>query len=223
LSYSTGLSGIDRHLELEEGTNLLVTGSATGKDDVVRRIVSAGIEGGEGVVYVTTKDEARDIVGGYSGYDLSRFAVVDCVSESQRIGGESAGGGGAGGDGGATVRTAGSPSDMTGIGIEVSDLLEEFWERRGIERNRVCLESVSTLLMYSDLQTVFRFLHVFTGRIRSVGGLGVFVMEPEMHDEKDISTLRQLFDGRLEVRDDDGVRVRAVGLSDEPTDWFALD
>jgi len=29
------------------------------------------------------------------------------------------------------------------------------------------VHSLSTLLMYSDLQTVFRFLHVFTGRIRA--------------------------------------------------------
>jgi len=39
--------------------------------------------------------------------------------------------------------------------------------RSGIEQNRVMVHSLSTLLMYSDLQTVFRFLHVFTGRIQS--------------------------------------------------------
>jgi len=61
---------------------------------------------------------------------------------------------------------------MTGIGIKLSEYLQEFYETRGVTQNRVLLHSVSTLLMYSDLQTVFRFLHVFTGRIQSADALG---------------------------------------------------
>jgi hypothetical protein len=89
----------------------------------------------------------------------------------------------------------------------------------------VFVDSISTLLMYSNLETVFRFLHVFTGRIRSIDGLGIFVLDSAMHDEKEYTTLRQLFDGVVEVEaDDDGVsRVRVVGLSDNPTEWVTLD
>lgn len=212
MKYKLGVPELDEQLDgVDGGTNVLVTGSAvSGKHDFVRRTISAGIEGDDGVVYVTTNEPADEVLDEYD-YDESRFAVVDCVSESQGVGETTES---------ETVRVAGSPSDMTGIGIKVSDVLDEFWETRGIERNRVCLDSVSTLLMYSDLETVFRFLHVFTGRVRSVGGLGVFLIDPGMHDEKDYSTLRQLFDATVEF--DDG-RVRVNGFSDEPTDWVRME
>jgi len=97
---------------------------------------------------------------------------------------------------------------MTGIGIKLSEFLEEFYERRGLQTNRVLLHSISTLLMYSDLQTVFRFLHVFTGRIQSADALGVYVVDSTAHDKQTMNTLKQLFDGVIEVeRDDDDEQV----------------
>jgi len=203
VTYELGVPRIDDVLEgVDAGTNLLVTGSSvTDRDTFVRDCVSTGLDAGEGVVYVTTNGSGPEIVDRYADHDLSRFAVVDCVSENRSLGER---------EESEIIRETGSPSDMTGIGIEVSDVLEGFWEVRGIERNRVFLDSVSTLLMYSDLETVFRFLHVFTGRIRSVGGLGLFVIDPGMHDQKDLSTLRQLFDGTVRVGDDGDISVEGL-------------
>jgi hypothetical protein len=56
--------------------------------------------------------------------------------------------------------------------------------------------------MYSDLQTVFRFLHVFTGRVQSVDGLGLFSIDSTAHDDQAMNTLKQLFDGIIEVPED---------------------
>jgi len=217
LSYKIGVPRIDRSLGgVAEGTNLLVIGDAmSGRDEFVSEVISEGTENGEGTVYVTTDDTARDLLGRYGGgTDLDRFGVVDCVTESQ--GDE---------EPSETVKFASSPSDMTGIGVKVSSLLNEFREERGIQKNRVFVDSISTLLMYSNLETVFRFLHVFTGRVRSVDGFGVFVVDSIAHDEKDYSTLRQLFDGVVEVEkdEDEAVRVRVVGLEDEPTEWVVLE
>jgi archaellum biogenesis ATPase FlaH len=100
------------------------------------------------------------------------------------------------------VRYTSSPVDMTGVGIKFSEILEDFYEKQGVERNRVFLDSLSTLLMYSDLQTVFRFLHVFTGRIQSVDGLGLYAIDSSAHDDKTMSTLKQLFDGIVETHED---------------------
>ncbi|MFP4187871.1 MAG: RAD55 family ATPase [Halobacteriales archaeon] len=213
LKYKLGVPRIDKDIGgVKGGTNVLVTGDATtAKDEFLRRTVTTGVENDEGVVYVTTNDPAEKVLEEHEVVDHDRFAVVDCVSESQGVSDIETS---------ETVRTTGSPSDMTGIGIQVSDILEEFWEVRGIKQNRVCLNSVSTLLMYSNLETVFRFLHVFTGRVRSVEGLGIFLIDPGMHDEKEFSTLQQLFNATVEF--DDG-RVRVDGLTDEPTDWTELE
>jgi len=74
--------------------------------------------------------------------------------------------------------------------------------------------------MYSNLQTVFRFLHVFTGRVQSADALGIFVIDSTAHDQQTMSTLKQLFDGQVELREADGsgseIRVRGVGTQ---TDW----
>jgi KaiC/GvpD/RAD55 family RecA-like ATPase len=214
LKYKFGVPRIDDVIGgVDGGTNVLVAGSSpSANDEFLRRCVSEGVENDEGVVYVTTDKSAEDLLESYGADGNDRFGVVDCVSESQGVDVETS----------ATVKTAGSPSDMTGIGIQVSDVLDDFWEGRGIERNRVCLDSVSTLLMYSDLEAVFRFLHVFTGRVRSIDGVGFFVINPGMHDEREYSTLRQLFDGAVEVRDDGGTEVRVTGLTNGATDWVAL-
>lgn len=215
MNYKLGVPSIDDAVGgIGEGTSLLVTGNAPSYS-FSHETISESIESDEGTVYVTTERSAREVLEEYEDYDTSRFGVVDCVSESQGL--EDT-------ERKEKVRFTASPSDMTGIGIEVSDLLEEFWENRGIERNRVCLESVSTLLMYSNLETVFRFLHVFTGRVRSIDGLGLFFIEPGMHDEKEFSTLRQLFDGRVEIKEDDGsTQIRVSGLTEEPTDWVSVE
>ncbi|MFT4957855.1 MAG: hypothetical protein ACI9EZ_001173, partial [Halobacteriales archaeon] len=110
---------------------------------------------------------------------------------------------------------ASSPVDMTGIGIQLSEFLEEFYEVRGHQQNRILLHSVSTLLMYSDLQTVFRFLHVFTGRVQSADGLGLYVIDSTAHDEQTMNTLKQLFDGIINVEEGDGDEptVSSMGIS----------
>jgi hypothetical protein len=72
------------------------------------------------------------------------------------------------------------------------------------------VHSLSTLLMYSDLQTVFRFLHVFTGRVQSVDGLGLFAIDDSAHDEQTMNTLKQLFDGIVRTREDGPPEVRVA-------------
>jgi hypothetical protein len=78
--------------------------------------------------------------------------------------------------------------------------------------------------MYSNIQTVFRFLHVFTGRIKAAGSIGIYVLESGMHDEQAISTLKQLFDGMIEIKaENDKYFIRVVGLSPKPTNWLEYE
>jgi len=70
--------------------------------------------------------------------------------------------------------------------------------------------------MYSDLQTVFRFLHVFTGRIQSADALGVYVIDSTAHDDQTMNTLKQLFDAVIELEeaaDGEEPTIRTAGLS----------
>ena len=96
---------------------------------------------------------------------------------------------------------------MTGIGIKFSEFVEEFHVERDLDGIRVMVDSLSTLLMYSDVQTVFRFMHVFTSRIENADALGVHVIESTAHDDETLNTLKQLFDGVVDVDVDGEVTV----------------
>jgi KaiC/GvpD/RAD55 family RecA-like ATPase len=202
-------------VEVEPGTNLLVTGPPmTGKRNLALEILAHGSRREDGSIVVTTKDDGesvrealRELLGRDDGGPLG---IVDCVSKQQGMNTSPSD----------DVAYASSPKDMTGIGIQLSEFLEGFYKERSVRRNRILLHSLSTLLMYSNLQTVFRFLHVFTGRVQSADALGVFVIDSTAHDQQTMSTLKQLFDGQVELREADGsgseIRVRGVGTQ---TDW----
>ena len=187
--------------EVEPGTNILLTGPPlSGKRSIMMDVLAAGTDRDEGAIVVTTKDGADRVLRDYekrTPYEGKPVAVVDCVTRQQ---------------GGETresdrIKYASSPVDMTGIGIKLSEFLQAFGDR-GIERNRVMVHSLSTLLMYSDLQTVFRFLHVFTGRVQSVDGLGLFSIDSTAHDDQARNTIKQLFDGIVTVPEDGEPNIR---------------
>jgi len=67
------------------------------------------------------------------------------------------------------------------------------------------LDSLTTLVVYSNLPTVFRFVHVFTSRIENADALGICTIESTAHDNETTGTLRQLFDGVVEVNRDGDV------------------
>ncbi len=176
------------------GTNVLVTGPPlTGKRRVYREILERGMDEGEGAIVISTRDTADRILrqfGVPAEGDDRPLGVVDCVTEHVgRSQSETD-----------QVRYAASPSDMTGMGIKFAELIEYVQCERGCRRNRVALDSVTTLLQYSSLQTVFQFLHAVTTRVAEVDAVGVAVVESTVHDEETMATIRELFDGVVETR-----------------------
>lgn len=186
--------GLELSREVEAGSNLLVCGPPlTGKRSLGLEVLATGTRRGEGAIVVSTKDGADRILEEYGQrvpYEDEPVGVVDCITR-QQSGGDAADS--------THVKYTSSPVDLTGIGIKLSEFLQAYHDESRIERNRVLVHSLSTLLIYSDLQTVFRFLHVFTGRIQSVDGLGLFTVDATVHDSQTLNTLKQLFDGVIET------------------------
>ena len=106
------------------------------------------------------------------------------------------------------VATVENPSDLTGIGIELSELLSRIaGAADDDEPLTVCFDSITSLLQYADLQRTFRFLHVVTGRIKTAGGVGHFHIDPAAHTDQELATLKGLFDAIVEVDEDGGLTV----------------
>ncbi|MEF8812874.1 MAG: hypothetical protein V5A55_03535 [Halovenus sp.] len=100
------------------------------------------------------------------------------------------------------VKTVENPADLTGIGIELSELLSGMANAADDDEHiAVCFNGITSLLQYADLQRTFRFLHVVTGRVKTVDGVGHFHLDPEAHDSQTVATLKGLFDAVVEIGD----------------------
>ncbi|MFB6120495.1 MAG: hypothetical protein ABEJ68_05195 [Halobacteriaceae archaeon] len=199
---------------IDPGTTLFVAGPSLSRaDDLARALVLAG-DGEEGSLFVSTNQPAGKLLDECErlvpGFDPARTGVVDCTGQ------ESAD------ETRARVETVSTPGDLTGIGIEFS-MLYETLHAEGVEHVRAGVLTVSTLLMYADLRAVFRFMHTLSSRISTTDGVGVFVIDPDTHDEQTVNTLNQVCDGRVEVQETDAAgadgELRVRGLDDQPREW----
>lgn len=200
--------------EVDRGTNVLVSGpSMSGKAALMRQVIAAGAAHGEGSIIVTANDGADTVYRRYRDEipEDAYLRIIDSVGNEDP-------------DIGEFVRSCGSPGDLTGMGIEFSELAKEA-DRQGIDAMRVGFDSLSSVLMYVELERLFRFLHVFTRQIQSKGWLGLFAIDPESHDPQTINTLNQLFDGVIQIRlpEDGGQEIRTRGFDRRPSDWVAFD
>lgn len=97
---------------------------------------------------------------------------------------------------GPTIATVSSPADLTGIGIELGNFFSD-WAGDG-NRLVLCFHTLTTFLQFADLETVYRFVHVLAGRVRSSGGLAHYHLDPSAHDERSVNTLLSLFDAAVQ-------------------------
>ena len=204
---------------IKEGTNLMLIGpSMSGKDDLLNKIVHSGLVENEPSIIVSTRDTGERILEWFTEksveIDNADIGIVDCVTKTLGIPADDV----------PHIKRASSPVDLTGIGVRISQYLEEFLVKKQASGVRLCMNSLCTILMYSNLQTVFRFLHVYTGRVKAANSLGIFVVEDEMHDPQTIATLKQLFDGMIEIKEvDSSHSIRLVGMTPKPTPFYELE
>jgi KaiC/GvpD/RAD55 family RecA-like ATPase len=200
------------------GRNVLVTGPPhVGARDLVLRMVAGSLDHDEGAVLITTDTDAGGVLedcrrcGSDPGTD--DIAVVDC------------GGTDTDGTSPARMATVAGPDDLTGIGMRYSKLCADF-DADGVDRIRMGVASVSTLLSFGDVRRTSRFVHTLAGRNASIGGLGVFLLDPETQDERTVRTIAHFCDGRIQVRraeeGEAGAELRVQGIPG-PREWTAFD
>ncbi len=219
--YTLGIKELDSAIGgIRKGSNIMLIGPPmSGKEIILYSILYYGAaNNNNAVVTVTTRESATHILEWFKEHKidlpLSRIGIVDCVTKTLGVASVE----------NENIKIASSPVDLTGIGVKISQFFEEYFMKKNIQKTQLHINSLSTILMYSNIQTVFRFLHVFTGRIKASGSLGIYILESGMHDEQAISTLKQLFDGMIEIKsENDKNFIRVVGLSPKPTPWFEYE
>ena len=219
--YTLGIKELDNAIGcIRKGSNIMLIGPPmSGKEVILYQIMYHGAAINENVVItVTNHESATQILEWFKEnkivLPLSRIGIIDCITKSLGcvvVENEN-------------IKIATSPVDLTGIGVRISQFFEDFLIKKNNRKAQLHINSLSTILMYSNIQTVYRFIHVFTGRIKAAGALGIFVMESGMHDEQAIATLKQLFDGVMEIKSENDTNyIRMVGFSPKPTQWLEYE
>ncbi len=197
---------------LKKGSNVMVYGPTfTGKAMFVRSLFRKLITSGYGGIYVLTRDSAESLIEWLGeDYDPKLVKIIDCVTKSMT------------GDARDTESIKRETvMDLTGISAKISKFFEEFW-RSGVRDLVLVFDSLSTLLMYMNLQTVFRFLHILTGRVKLTGAIAFYIVEEGMHDEKTIVTLKQLFNGMIEFKEENGKKYIRFVSPFSRTEWSEI-
>lgn len=194
---------------VEAGTNILVTGpSLGGTRELSLQLLASEADG---MLLIAADNSGADVIESFERaggrYDPGRMGVIDSSQHGTA-------------DADANVCVVNSPGDLTGIGIRYSRLYEHL-HASGVEAVRTCLFSLSTILPYLDeIQPVYRFLHTVTGRIRAADGMGICVLDPDTQDDRIVGSIAQPFDGRLELRRENGAcEIRLQGLPGHDGDW----
>ncbi len=198
------------------GSTLLIVGPPmTGKRALAMELLSAGFDE-EAAAVVSTDSSAADVREAMTQYtemsaDQLPLGIVDCVGDSH----------GSASLGPLDSRVS-SPADLTGIGMELTTLMERLYGEYS-PRLRVGLLSLTTMSMYAAPEQVVRFLHVVTNRIREADGVGFVVAHGDTMDEAHLTRLRSFVDGVVEVREhDDEMQLRVLGLPQGNTEWTSV-
>ncbi|MBX0286172.1 DUF7504 family protein [Haloarcula salinisoli] len=198
--------------DIDPGTSVLVAGPAmTGKRDLMLDIVQGSKES-VGCLVTTKKSASRvrswfdSVVADADDWSLT---IVDCVGTSGVFGEPT----------GTDVVRVSSPRDMTGIGIKLTGFLQR-QHAAGTTDPRIGFHSLSTLLMYTDLGTVYRFSHVINSRISTAGAVGAVTLDTTSRNADAVETLSGVFDALVEVEtDDSGRKLRVKGDAFGPSSW----
>ena len=90
------------------------------------------------------------------------------------------------------VATVQTPGDLTGISIAVERILST-WNTHG-RSTVVCIDSLTTLLQYTDTRQGYRFLHQLLRSLTEEDATVHIHIDPGAHDTATLATMESLFD-----------------------------
>jgi len=106
----------------------------------------------------------------------------------------------------AETRSVSSASDLTGLGIEIDDILGSW-----ASPVAVCFDSLTAMLQYVEFETAYEFLHATTGRFYAADARAHYHIDPAAHDPTHVAGITSLMDAVITVEDGEAaVRTREL-------------
>jgi KaiC/GvpD/RAD55 family RecA-like ATPase len=219
-SYKTGIEQIDQLSGgFEAGTNILILAPPMSFAEQLAYALTKPLEG-EYAITLSTNERAAEVVDYFklSGTDKRFVGVIDAITKSstpsiadtQRL------------------MFVSSPTDLTGIGIKFSTMIETIFEGEFSDGEaglfpppiRFCVNSISTLLMYRKLEVLYQFLHVLTAKLKKIEGVGIYILNSESFDDRTQSLIKQLMNCVIEIKVEQNTSyLRVQGIRGVSADW----
>jgi len=220
-SYKTGIAQIDDVTGgFDAGTNILILAPPMSYAEQLAYALAKPLPG-EYSIILSTNERASEVVDAVklAGADKRFVGVIDAITKSSTPGIVDT----------SRLMFVSSPTDLTGIGIKFSNMIETIFEGTFSDGEaglfpppiRFCVNSISTLLMYRRLEVLYQFLHVLTAKLKKTEGVGIYILNRESFDEKTLSLIKQLMNCVIEVKVEQNINyLKIQGLPGVNGDWM---
>lgn len=220
-NFKSGIAQIDSVTSgFEAGTNFLVLAPPMSLAEELAFYLTRP-QPGEYAIVLSTNDRAAEVIDAFKVMNIDKRYVgtIDAITKSSTPGIADTN----------RLMFVASPTDLTGIGIKFSKMVELIFDGDFSDGEsglfpppvRFCVNSVSTLLMYRKLEILYQFLHVLTSKVKKIDGVGFYLLNRESFDEKTISLIKQLMTGVIEVKVEQNFHyMRIQGIKGLPSDWL---
>ncbi len=196
------MAGLDEALSggfPQNASVLLVGPPGVGKSTFANKFIYQGLQEGEKGLYITLDSPPEEVkeTAAYFGWDFDEYGdnLVFIDGYSWREGEEVT-----------SDFAIEGPSDLNQMNMTLADAMKELGEGR----KRVVLDSVSTLVLYTDPSSAVKFLQVVGAKSKASNSNLLMTLEEGVHDEKTISTLNYVADGLLRMEMDGDQRELSV-------------
>jgi len=220
-NFKSGLAQIDSVSGgFEAGTNFLVLAPPMCFAEELAHFFTKPLPG-EYAIVLSTNDRAAEVIDAFKimGVDKRYVGTIDAITKSSTPGIVDTN----------RIMFVASPTDLTGIGIKFSKMVELIFDGEFSDGEsglfpppvRFCVNSVSTLLMYRKLEVLYQFMHVLTSKLKKIEGVGFYLLNKESFDDMTISLIKQLMNGVIEVKIEQNTHyLRIQGMKGVSSEWL---
>ncbi len=220
IGMATGFPSFDSAvggLELRK-TYLLVGSKESGKEEFAYRLIASALSSRSAAVYIVTNKAPNDLLSEFTAKSISvsqylgsTFKFIDDFSRNVSP----------------TVtdnnytKVLNGPLDLTGLSVALSTINGDFLkDGKGVVN---VFDSISSLLLYNNPATLFRFLQFICGRAKVSGVTTIFILDNQMHPPEVTETIKSLSDGIISLKLENGRRFFTLtGVSKEVLNWTPL-
>ena len=212
-SFDKVVGGIPLH------RNYLLNGSKeSGKDIFAYHLLQSALSNKAGVIYITASKGASDLLASISsrGINVSQYLgeslkLVDNFTRNIQPDAKD----------NAYTRVLNGPLDLTGLAVAVSSLNSDFVKDGKTTLN--IFDSISSLLLSNNSNTIFRFLQFICGKSKISGVTSLFLIDSDMHSQDTNETIKSLMDGIISLKLENGKRYFTfTGTEKEVLSWTEL-